>query len=176
LFGSSSVNELGDYRIDTTIGLLQGGETVLPKVSFTLTEENVNATQTNIGTQTKIEAESFDGQKGIKTAACSEGGKYVGWINDNDYIMFEGVDFGFQPNQFQARVASAFSGGSIQVRLGSKSGEKIGTCSVPGTNGWQNWETVTCNIGPVSGEHDLYLVFKGSDYGLFNINWFIFAR
>jgi len=50
----------------------------------------------------------------------------------------------------------------------------VGTCKVEGTGGWQTWATVTCDISGASGVHDLYLVFKGGESYLFNINWWKF--
>jgi hypothetical protein len=123
----------------------------------------------------KIEAEAFDAQQGIKTGPSSEGGFYVGWIENNDHIMFAGVSLGSEPNWFQARVASNTNGGEIKLHLGSKYGDEIGACRVPATNGWENWTTVTCSIHPVSGINDLYLVFSGSGYGLFNLDWIAFS-
>jgi hypothetical protein len=125
--------------------------------------------------QTKIEAESFDAQQGTNTGASSDGGAYVGWIENNDYIMFKDVDFGSNTHLFIARVASNTNGGDITLRLDSKNGTQIGSCTVPGTNGWENWITETCDINPVSGVKDLYLVFIGTGYGLFNLDWILFA-
>jgi hypothetical protein len=125
--------------------------------------------------KTKIEAESFDAQRGIKIGTGG-GVTYVGWIGNNDFIMFEDVDFGSKTHQFKARVASNTSGGKITLRLGSKNGIQIGSCAVPGTHGWEKWETVTCQINPVSGiTRKLYLVFGGSGRGLFNLDWILFA-
>jgi hypothetical protein len=47
---------------------------------------------------------------------------------------------------------------------------------VPGTNGWENWTTVTCEIKAVSGiTQKLYLLLRGSGYGLLNIDWIAFV-
>ncbi|NLM60421.1 MAG: carbohydrate-binding protein, partial [Clostridium sp.] len=75
---------------------------------------------------------------------------------------------------FEARVASATSGGKIELRIDSPNGMLIGTCPVVGTGGWQTWSTVTCDVSSVKGMHDLYLVFKGGSGYLFNINWWKF--
>ena len=44
--------------------------------------------------------------------------------------------------------------------------------NVSGTGGWQIWETQKCSIDKTSGVNDVYLVFKGGDGYLFNLNWF----
>ena len=61
----------------------------------------------------------------------------VGWIENGDYIKVKGVAFGTGATSFTARVASATSGGRIEVRLDSATGPLVGTCTVAGTGGWQ---------------------------------------
>jgi hypothetical protein len=73
---------------------------------------------------------------------------------------------------FTARVASNNSGGNIQVCLDSPTGTVIGTCTVPGTGGWQTWTTVNCDLTDTTGTHNLYLVYTGASGALFNIEWF----
>jgi len=83
-------------------------------------------------------------------------------------------DFGNGPAGFEARVASDYAGGTIELRLGSSNGKLIGTATVGNTGGWQNWVTVTGDVSGVEGTHDLFLVFKGGPNFLLNINWFKF--
>ncbi len=90
----------------------------------------------------------------------------VSTIENGDWIKIKGVDFGAGANLFEARVASANNGGNIEIRLGSETGTLIGTCSVPGTGGWQNWATESCTITGADGVHDLYFRFTGGPYSL----------
>lgn len=122
----------------------------------------------------QTEAEHFDTQSGIQLETSSEGGQNVAFIDNGDYIRFDGVDFGSGASSFSARVASQASGGAIEVRLGSASGTLAGTCTVPGTGGWQNWVTTTCAVSNVSGVHNVFLRFTGGTGSLFNVNWFRF--
>ncbi len=124
----------------------------------------------------KIEAESFSSQSGIQTEDCSEGGLNVGFIENEDFAVYSNIDFGEGAQSFQARVASATSGGNIEIRLDSIDGPLVGTCPVPGTGDWQTWSDVTCNVSGASGKHDLYLKFIGGSGYLFNINWFKFGN
>ncbi|KAL7936140.1 carbohydrate-binding module family 6 protein [Trichoderma chlorosporum] len=123
------------------------------------------------------EAELIAWSSGVSTEVCSEGGLDVCNINNGDYIKVEGVDFGTNgAKSFLARVASATSGGSIQLHLGSVSGKQIGSCTVPSTGGWQTWTTVTCSVSGVIGVQDLFFVYSGSGTGfLFNVNWWQFS-
>ena len=121
------------------------------------------------------EAETIAWSVGVETEPTSEGGMNVGWIENGDYIKVKGVAFGGGAASFSARVASAGSGGRIELRLGSTSGALVGTCTVPGTGGWQTWTTVTCPVSGATGTQDLYLRFTGGSGYLFNVNWWQFA-
>ena len=128
----------------------------------------------NLNPYNVVEAETLNRGQGIETEACSEGGRNVGFIENGDWTRVVGVDFGAGAARFEARVASATSGGNLQLRLGSPTGALIGTCTVPGTGGWQTWTTVSCNVSGATGVQDLYLVFTGGSGFLFNINWWRF--
>ncbi|MFC0527335.1 carbohydrate-binding protein, partial [Phytohabitans kaempferiae] len=122
------------------------------------------------------EAETIAWSSGIETEPASEGGMNAGWIENGDYIKVKGVAFGAGATSFTARVASASGGGRIELRLGSASGTTVGTCTVPGTGGWQTWTTVTCPVSGASGTHDLFLRFAGGSGYLLNANWWQFNQ
>jgi hypothetical protein len=121
------------------------------------------------------EAETVAGGSGIETEPSSEGGMNVGWIDNGDHLKVKGVAFGTGASSFSARVASAASGGRIEVRLDSATGTLVGTCNVAGTGGWQTWTTVSCPVNGATGTHDLYLRFAGGSGSLFNVNWWQFT-
>ncbi|PIM66924.1 glycoside hydrolase [Streptomyces sp. JV178] len=122
------------------------------------------------------EAETIAWGSGIETEWNSEGGMDVGWIENGDYIKVKGVAFGAGASSFAARVASATSGGTVEVRLDSPNGSIVGRCGVPNTGGWQSWTTVNCPVSGVTGTRDLYLTFSGGSGFLFNVNWWQFTR
>ena len=125
----------------------------------------------------RIEAEDYDDEDGVRTQRCSEGTRNVGWINSGEWIRFNNLEFGETgAAEFIARVASSRNGGEIELRLDAVDGELIGTCEVNYTDGWQNWETRSCDVSGATGTHDLYLVFVGGGGYLFNINWFMFVE
>jgi hypothetical protein len=158
------------------------GSTPTPTATSTPTPTPISTatpTPTPIGIDaySTIEAEDYSTQSGIQTESCSEGTLNVGWIENNDWIRFDAVDFGTgEVAGFAARVASATSGGNIEIRLNSPSGTLLGTCTVTGTGDWQNWVTKTCSVSDTSGTKILYLVFKGGSGALLNINWVIFTK
>jgi hypothetical protein len=121
------------------------------------------------------EAETMAGESGIETEPASEGGMNVGWIENGDYIKVKGVAFGAGASSFSARVASAASGGRIELRLDSPTGTLAGTCSVVGTGGWQTWATVSCPVTGATATHDVFMRFAGGGGSLFNVNWWQFT-
>ncbi len=108
-----------------------------------------------------IAAAGFSDQRGLQRAECSEGGQCIGWIEAGDWVRYQSVDFGRQATQVDFRAASQTAGGFIELRLDSPDGDLIGTCAIRGTQGWQNWESFTAMIKPVSGVRSLCLVFRG---------------
>jgi len=122
-----------------------------------------------------IEAESYTSQSGIQNETCSEGGQDIGYIENNDYVVYNNINFGSGAKGFLVRVATANSGGNIEIRLDSLTGTLVGTCAVTSTGDWQTWVTKTCLVSGASGTHNLYLKFTGGSGYLFNINWFQFT-
>ncbi len=119
----------------------------------------------------QVEAETMAQDSGITTEVCSEGGMDVGAITNGSWTRLTGVDFGGGAATFYARVASAGSGGNIELHLDSLTGTLIGTCPVMPTGGWQTWTTASCSVSGASGVHDLYLTFTGGAGSLFSFNW-----
>ena len=129
----------------------------------------------NLNPYVTTQAETISWESGIETEGSSEGGLDVANIENGDFIKVKGVNFGSGATSFDARVASATSGGNIELRLDdSSAGTLIGTCAVPGTGGWQTWVTKTCTVSGATGIHDLYLRFTGGSGFLLNVNWWKF--
>ena len=138
----------------------------------------------------KVEAETMAFSKGVKTEQNDEVGVYVSDIHNGDYIKLQNVAFANKyPRTFTARVASGLRGGQIEIRLDSIGGRCLGTLNVPGTGGWEKWQTITVDLDystitdidaptrTISGLNlpataDVYLVFKGrKGPKLFNFDW-----
>ena len=150
---------------------------------YAITEDMVfivNVVESESGTTNpyvKNEAEKYSEQNNIQIEFCDEGGRNVGYIENGSWLKYSNVDFGNTgATKFEARVASAVNGGNIEIHLDSLDGTLIGTLSVTGTGGWQNWVTKSCDIHDVEGIHDLYLKFNGGSGNLFNLNWWMFTR
>ena len=57
-------------------------------------------------------------------------------------------------------------------------GELVASLPVPHTGGWEKWQNLSTSIlKPITGKHDLYLVFKGNKGGkLFTFDWWKFEQ
>lgn len=122
----------------------------------------------------KVEAETMAYSRGVKTEQNVDIGVYVTDIHNGDYIKLQAVDFGrMYPRTFTARVASGLRGGAIEVRVDSLGGQLLTTLRVPGTGGWEKWQTIVADItSKVSGVHDLYFCFTGrKGPKLMNFDW-----
>jgi hypothetical protein len=95
----------------------------------------------------KVEAETMAFSRGVKTEQNDEIGVYVTEIHNGDYIKLQNVKFdGNTPKQFTARVASGLRGGQIEVRLDSLNGPMLARLEVPGTGGWEKWQTLSAPL------------------------------
>jgi len=138
----------------------------------------------------QVEAETMAFSKGVKTAQwiMEDGerpevknrlGVYVTDIHNGDYIKLQNVHLCYKmPRTFTARVASGLRGGQIEIRLDSVGGQLLGTLDVPGTGGWEKWQTVTADLAALDSypghlhTRDMYFVFKGrKGPQLFNFDW-----
>ena len=120
----------------------------------------------------RVEAESFSAQSGTQTVADgnAHGGARVGYIDSGDWLAFAPVNPAGRTG-FTARVASGGSGGTIQVRTGSRTGPQLGAVNVPNTGGYGTYTDVSTTLSGGSGA--LYLVFTGTGSGgLFDVDDF----
>lgn len=151
-----------DYNADGSIPL------IIP------TKEGVTKSVSNMNPFKRVEAETIAWSKGLKTNSDSKPGIYVSNIEHGDFIKVRSVDFGKGAKTFQASVASASAGGSIEIHLGSFDGTLLGVCEVKNTGGWQKWKMRSTKVKKIEGVHDVYFVFKGSEDLLFNFDWWKF--
>ena len=122
-----------------------------------------------------IEAECYDDMEGVQTEDCSEGTLNVGYINNEDWVKYTDIDL-TNMNSIKARVSSKTTGSILEVHLDAVDGDVIAQLEVSNTGGNQNWVTDSVNIDAVTGVHDVYLVFSGSEGYLYNINSFGFSE
>jgi xylan 1,4-beta-xylosidase len=105
-------------------------------------------------------------------------------IYNNNWALYAGIEFG--NNEYQKScdslkviASSANSGGNVEVYIDSiDASTKIAECNIGITGWWNNFETFTTNLlKPVSGNHDVYLEFSGTENDkLFDLQLFQFTN
>ncbi|MFH6983528.1 carbohydrate-binding protein [Marinoscillum luteum] len=129
---------------------------------------SVIVAQASSGWSATIEAENWTVQSGTQTEACSEGGQNVGWIDTNDWMVWDINPPSNGAYTVEYRVSSPNSNGMIQLEKAGGS-PVYGTKSVQNTGGWQNWTTVAHTISLSGGQQQIAI--KALTGG-WNINWF----
>jgi len=162
----------GGYKRSTAVEQFNfNADGTIPKISMTTLGPSPIQ---NLDPYVRVEGETMAFSSGIKTQGNDQSGVYVSSISNGDYIKVRSVDFGAGAKTFSASVATAGSGGSIELHLGSQTGKLVGTLSVTGTGGATTWKTVSTTVSGATGVNDLFLVFKGGSGDLFNLDSWTF--
>ena len=130
-----------------------------------------------------ILAECPANQFGTKVSAKRNGISALDYINDGDWALYAGVEFGSDdyprsPDSVTITASSTSSGGVVEVWIDSlDTGTKIAECDISNTGSSTTFKTFTAKtLVSVSGRHDVYLKFKGSGTdNLFMLQWLTFT-
>ncbi len=108
----------------------------------------------------------------IESTTDTGGGYDVGWIANGEWLEYT-VNVTGGTYDIEARVASADSNpGDLRVLL---NGVPLGVFNVPGTGGWQNWQTLKLTNVSAAGGNNQILRLEVVNGGLFNVNWIKFT-
>lgn len=127
----------------------------------------------NFNPYEQVAAETLAWSAGIEVVPLEDEGMMVTEINAGDWIGLSSVDFEEGATSFHAQV-EGIAGGTIEIRLGSLTGDLIGELTIsPGeANGWQ---AVSTEIEGASNVDDLYFIFMGeANQSLFNLDYWYF--
>jgi beta-glucanase (GH16 family) len=117
-----------------------------------------------------IQAESYSAMNGIQTETTTDagGGQNVGWIDANDWMAYNSINFPTSGSyRVEYRVASQSGGGRLSLDLNAGS-TVLGALDVPNTGGWQNWTTISHTVNVSAGTYNVG-VFAAA--GGWNLNW-----
>jgi CubicO group peptidase (beta-lactamase class C family) len=119
-----------------------------------------------------IQAEDFCTVYGIQTEDSRDegGGQSIGWVDPGDWMEYKVNVPAAGDYRLTYRVASEYSTGQVQLRLGP---DVLATTDIPNTDGWQAWTTVTTTVGLPAGNHVVRLYASGR---AFNLNWMQFRK
>jgi len=130
-----------------------------------------------------IEAETADQINGPLQLGSgnASGGQFVGAINHGHTLRFKSINFD-QVESIRLKIASAGSGGSIELRVDEPDGVLLATVDVEVNGSWEEFyeRTATLNkslpaaeqAGLLTGRHDLIVVFTHPNKasGLMNLD------
>jgi cytochrome c len=89
-------------------------------------------------------------------------------VNKSAYAKLSSVDLtGIKEILFS--VATETKGTSIEVHADSPDGPLIAGMDVP-VGKWNQWQEVKASLKPITGEHDIYIVFKNREFVLNLLN------
>lgn len=94
-----------------------------------------------------IEAETFSAMSGVQTEPTTDtgGGENVGWIDSGDWLAYNAITIPTAGDYtLEYRIASP-GGGQLSLDLNAGS-IALGSTTIPGTGGWQNWQTVSQTV------------------------------
>ena len=121
-----------------------------------------------------FEAEDFDATQGV--GVFTQGGnRQIGSTQDGEWVRYDAVDFGDDPSASQTlglKLSSGSGGGTLEVRLGSPDGALAVSYATGSTGGWASYDMVDLDLGSLTGEQDLFFVFRGNARSIMDIDTF----
>lgn len=130
----------------------------------------------------KVEAETMAWGYGLKTMpkniwAQDRWNQFVTDIDDGEYIMVRGVDFGSGASSLDVDASCHLYGGTIEVRLDDVDGPLVSKVTIDNTK--NEYKTFSSPVKDAKGVHDIYFVFKGTknqNSNLFNFDAWEFRQ
>ena len=107
----------------------------------------------------------------IQATSDAGGGYNVGWIAATEWLNYTINVATAGTYQLSLRVASPSQGGKLNVDFGGVN--KTGTLTIPNTNGWQTWQTITTSVQLNAGQQIMQVDFdsNGATGLVGNFNW-----
>lgn len=129
----------------------------------------------------KVEAEYIAWGFGLKTTPYTtrqshKTNQVVTNIDENEFLLVKGVDFGSGAKKITVSAYAHMFGGTIELHIDSKNGPMIGSIKINNTKDLYIEFSSELN-DEAKGIHNLYFVFKGDDFqqkNLFNLDWWKF--
>ena len=118
-----------------------------------------------------VQAETMSSSWGVKTDRLPGERHYVTSIHNGDWIKLREVDFGSEePVMVSMEMLNFKHAGVLEFYLDELGGSPIASIDVIDDNMMK-----TAPVKPgVTGVHDLYLLFRGGDEELFDLDWWKF--
>lgn len=123
-----------------------------------------------------LKMEQFDeGTAGVVSLTSLSFLNYISRLQHNGFVKFKQIDLS-GIKKLKYRVQPDGEGGTVELRLDHRDGKPVSTLTIPpgkAEDRAKDWITLTTDITPVEGIHDLYFVFSNPGAGkknLFNLD------
>lgn len=118
----------------------------------------------------RVEAETMAHSWGLKTDRLAGKDHYVRQIHNGDWIKIREVEFGTEgPKKVTVETLNYLNPGTIEFYLDALSDQPFATVEVDGSQAVQTVDVRSRR--PVTGKHDVYILFRGGDEQLFDFDW-----
>jgi hypothetical protein len=110
-----------------------------------------------------LQLEEYDAASGSFTTGIYREESYIGGVDNGEWVRFDDVDFGSGSPLYNRIELGTSQNSSLTVALwidAPNTGQLLGTFNVPGFGDY--WHMTRDDIAPVTGVHDLYVMFLGS--------------
>jgi len=95
-------------------------------------------------------------------------------IENNEYVNFPSIIKMKANTRINFEISSTKNNGTIEIRLGSETGELLGVCDIPNTGNLTTYKTAITQLKNKVGTNNLFFVFKGNKGELAQLNSFNF--
>jgi hypothetical protein len=123
----------------------------------------------------RVEAETMAHSWGVKTDRLAGKDHYVRLIHNGDWIKIREVDFGTEgPKAVTIETLNFRNPGTVEFYLDAMSDNPFAKIEVDGKEPVQKVDVRSRR--PVTGKHDVYILFRGGDEQLFDLDWWQMTR
>ena len=123
----------------------------------------------------RVEAETMAHSWGVKTDRLAGKDHYVRLIHNGDWIKIREVDFGTEgPKAVTIETLNFRNPGTVEFYLDAMSDNPFAKIEVDGKEPVQTVDVRSRR--PVTGKHDVYILFRGGDEQLFDLDWWQMTR
>jgi hypothetical protein len=120
--------------------------------------------------QPRIEAEDYFDLEHGEVRECPAGGFEVRGLQNSSFLAYPNVMNMRKNSPCALRLASATTGGAIEIRENNFNGDLLGTCKILATG--DAFETVTTTLKNRAGTNNLCFIVKGRKDDSLRLDWF----
>ena len=97
-------------------------------------------------------------------------------IQDGSWVRFNNIHFDGEYNTFVAEVPFASEDGTVEIRTDSLTGELVGKALLAPSNERDKNHTISCDLKSIGDLENLYLVFRGSENFIAELDYLKFVK